>query len=590
MLPELQNKKALLKLGIYVFKKKKKLILALFPLVVLIGLSHSFYIFSLGPLLKSFFSEAEGGALSLASYFSLTEESSFYSVLSSIEISKDVILILLPLFLVLSAAIKNTSTFLYQVIINKLCFFFVRVYRESLFSGIIQKEYRELLKKPPAQWVSVVMHDVFLLQDRLILLLNHSVKDLVVVLSSGLLLFFLYGFKGLSFLLVIGLLYLVLSQFSKRIFRLTRAYQEQLAYMNTILLEVRRRYAMIKTSASENLERKSFQNLSQAYSQLMLKSSRIKIILPPLVESAGFCLLAFLLSSYQDSFSSKEGSSLSLLIGFAIFASVIRPLKSLGEQLGLASEIKGSVAESSSYLGLINNEGDVKKTPVSGSLKEPLCKNEITIERLICHIEDKTIVTIEDMRLCFGKSYFIFGPSGSGKSTLLKSLVGLIPVKKWKGSLSHKDFSSECHYIAQRAYAFDESIKDIVLYGHPYREEISTTKIWKSLKSAELGPFVKKLPKKLNEQVSSLKETISGGQMQRLLLSRVFLAQERIFLLDEASSQLDGRRSLLLIENLLKDIKEKNKILIVVHHDIKLASLFDTVYSLSEGALKSVTV
>ena len=577
------DKKSIHYLMVLVIREKKKLFAYVLPLVFLIGISHSFYIFSLGPLLKSFFTQTKSHELvSLLSLFPVSSDSIFYSFFSSVRLSGEHVLFLLPTFLFISSVVKNISTYFYQVIINKICFFFSRIYRECLFAGVVLKDYQSLLQKTPAQWMSIVMNDVFLLQDRLIVILNHSVKDMIVLLSSAFLLIFVYGSFAFILLFAFFIAYFFLSFFSKRIFLLTSKFQENLSFMTNSLLELRRRYYMIKTVSSEKIEINNFRFLSEEYRKTVLKSSFLRVILPPILEGAGFCLLALMLSRYAGNLTGNEDDSLSVLLGFAIFATAIRPLKNIGEQIGLVGEIKGALKESKKHIKSFS----LDFLSHQNSDSKPLyIEKELIFKKLSCGIEEKTFFSVENLSLTLGQSYFIGGPSGSGKSTFLKTLVGLVPAKKWESSFSKKDFSRECYYIAQRAYTFDESIKDIVLYGHPDRASVTKEDIWASLKSAELSKFVKKLPHKLNTRVSSLKESLSGGQMQRLLLSRVFLAKERILLLDEASSQLDGRKSHILILNLLEDIKKKNKILIVVHHDVNLAKLFDHVFSVQEEML-----
>lgn len=579
------NKKSLFYLLKLIVREKRKLVVLIFPLILFIACGHSLYIFALGPLLKAFFVEENSrGLISFVDLFPIKEGVFFYKPLSSFLFPREALLFFLPALIFFSAFLKNFATYCYQVLINKLSFYFTRVYRESLFAGIISKDYRYLLHKTPAKWMSIVMNDVFFLQDRIILLLNHSIRDIVVLISSVFLLFILYGNLGLLFCLGLALAYFFLSFFSKRIFTLTRAIQENLSFLSNSLLEVRKRYYTIKTSSAEALEIKKFTLLAGKFSSMTLKSSSIKIIMPPALECLGFCALAYLLSRFEIRTEDSGKSSLAFLMAFTILATTIRPLKNLGEQIGLAYEIRGAIKESSKHVGSFNLEevsGEKEYQKPSSSLDE----DPIQIQSLACGLEDRVILKAENLSFHSGKSYFIFGPSGSGKSTLLKTLVGLVPPKKWQANLSAEDFAYQSHYVAQRSYTFDESIQDIVLYGHPRKSDISKKKIWSSLKSAELSRVVKKLPRKLNAQVSSLKGSLSGGQLQRLLLSRVFLSDERVLILDEASSHLDAYNNYLLIKNLLKETKLKNKILIVVNHDVKLASLFDVSLTVVDGKL-----
>ena len=577
------QKKSLLYLLKYILKEKRKLVFFAIPLVLLIALGHGLYIFALGPFLKAFFYNGlSHEMIFFVDLLPLKEGSFFYDSLKKIKLPGYSLLFFLPALLFLSAFLKNLATYFYQVLINKLSFYFSRVYRESLFAGIISKEYSELIKNSPAKWMSIVMNDVFFLQERIILLMNHSVRDVVVLFSSIILLFVLYGSLGFFLCLVLVLCFVFLSFFSRKIFTLTHAIQENLGFLANSLLEVRKRYYTIKTASAENVEIKKFTKIAAQFYSMALKSSSLKIIIPPVFECLGFIAVAFLLLQLKESGGGDEKNSFSFLMGFTILVTTIRPLKNIGEQIGLVYEIKGALKESSKHV--LSFEVNQKRQEDINFHYE-IKKGPVCIESLICGFEDEVILEIEALTFLPGKSYFIFGPSGGGKSTLLKTLAGLIPAKKWQADLNAEDFARQSHYVAQRAYTFDESVSDIVLYGHPKKEEISKKRIWSALKSAELSEVVKKLPQKLNTKISSLKGSLSGGQLQRLLLSCVFLSDERILILDEASSHLDDCNNKLLIKNLLKEVRLKNKILIIVHHDVKLRSFFDVSLRVEGGKL-----
>ncbi len=579
------QKKSLFYLLKNILKEKRKLVFFALPLVLLIALGHSLYIFALGPFLKAFFYNGlSREMILLVELLPLKEGSFFYESLKDITLPGYALLFFLPALLFSSAFLKNLATYFYQVLINKLSFYFTRVYRESLFAGIISKEYRELIKNSPAKWMSIVMNDVFFLQERIILLMNHSVRDVVVLFSSIILLFVLYGSLGFFLCFVLVICFLFLSFFSRRIFTLTHAIQENLGFLANSLLEVRKRYYTIKTASAESLEIKKFTQVAGEFYSMALKSSSLKIIIPPVFECLGFIAVAFLLLQLKESGGGDEKNSFSFLMGFTILVTTIRPLKNIGEQIGLVYEIKGALKESSKHFSLLKFEVNQKRQE---DIKQDFefKQESICIESLICGFGDEAIIEIDSLTLTPGKSYFVFGPSGSGKSTLLKTLAGLIPAKKWHVDLSEEDFARQSHYVAQRSYTFDESVSDIILYGHPKKEEISKKRIWFALKSAELSKVVEKLPQKLNTKISSLKGSLSGGQLQRLLLSCVFLSDERILILDEASSHLDDSNNKLLIKNLLKEVRLKNKILITVHHDVKLRSFFDVSLRVEGGKL-----
>ena len=77
---------------------------------------------------------------------------------------------------------------------------------------------------------------------------------------------------------------------------------------------------------------------------------------------------------------------------------------------------------------------------------------------------------------------------------------------------------------------------------------------------------------------------LSGGQLQRVFLARVFAQNPDIILLDEPTNHLDLKHQIELLENLNKWTKENNKIVIAVLHDLNLVQyIADNVLLLNEG-------
>ena len=78
--------------------------------------------------------------------------------------------------------------------------------------------------------------------------------------------------------------------------------------------------------------------------------------------------------------------------------------------------------------------------------------------------------------------------------------------------------------------------------------------------------------------------TLSGGEQQRVLLAHAILANKRMMLFDEPSSGLDGEQLTLLAQQ-LQQLKQPNRVILVVSHDEELlASACDAVYAFDEAA------
>ncbi|MGF1799721.1 ABC transporter ATP-binding protein/permease [Vibrio gigantis] len=127
------------------------------------------------------------------------------------------------------------------------------------------------------------------------------------------------------------------------------------------------------------------------------------------------------------------------------------------------------------------------------------------------------------------QSITIKGVSGGGKSTFIRSLAGLWPYQS--GEVSMPD-DRECMFIPQKPYLPNASLRDILLY--PNGESISDSDLVGALMLAGVSKFGDKLDFKSNWQ-----QSVSGGELQKIMLARSLVQKPKWLFLDEAMSALD---------------------------------------------------
>lgn len=181
------------------------------------------------------------------------------------------------------------------------------------------------------------------------------------------------------------------------------------------------------------------------------------------------------------------------------------------------------------------------------------------------------VQVLRDVNFTFeiGKKYAIIGNSGSGKSTLLNILAGKL--LGYQGAisldghalntLSSMNVRENVLYVDQSAYLFQGSIRDNLTLGQVY----STTEVQAALEFANITGFIASLPARLDTQLQSNGQQISGGQRQRLALARALLRKPRVILLDESTANLD-QRTAKEIENAL--LKKRGLTVIMVTHTL----------------------
>ena len=187
-------------------------------------------------------------------------------------------------------------------------------------------------------------------------------------------------------------------------------------------------------------------------------------------------------------------------------------------------------------------------------------------------------------------SIAITGPSGSGKSTLLRILAGLDDPTKGNVHVEKTNLydlndeeratirSQTFGFIFQSFRLFPAlSVIENVALGLDIKGEKNSEAIAKQW-IADVG---------LSNRDHHLPEALSGGEQQRVAIARALATNPKVIVADEPTGNLDEGNSESVKELLNTCIEKSSAALILVTHDLKLASMCKTQYKLTQGKLTS---
>lgn len=177
-----------------------------------------------------------------------------------------------------------------------------------------------------------------------------------------------------------------------------------------------------------------------------------------------------------------------------------------------------------------------------------------------------------DLTIPAGSLVGVVGPNGAGKSTMIKAVMDLVPLASGFIKIFDKDLKDvrkKVSYVPQRGsvdWDFPASVLDVVLmgrYGHlgflKYPRKADKEAAIDALRKVGMEPFK-------NRQISEL----SGGQQQRVFLARSLAQHAELYFMDEPFAGVDAATEKAIIL-LLREMSEKGKTVVVVHHDLQSA-------------------
>ena len=213
----------------------------------------------------------------------------------------------------------------------------------------------------------------------------------------------------------------------------------------------------------------------------------------------------------------------------------------------------------------------------------------LEVEDLTVAYADKPVLWDIDLQVPKGVKMAIIGPNGAGKSTLVKAAMGL--VKPVAGEVRifgqpRDGAEGQIAYVPQRttlSWDFPTDVVDVVTMGTYGR----------------VGWFRRCGAAEKEEAMAALEQVgmtdfarrpiaaLSGGQQQRVLLARALVQDAPIYILDEPFQGVDAPTERAIIE-VLDDLADAGKTIIVVHHDLQtIPEYFDAVLLLNVRAIDS---
>lgn len=211
---------------------------------------------------------------------------------------------------------------------------------------------------------------------------------------------------------------------------------------------------------------------------------------------------------------------------------------------------------------------------------------EIIFEQVSFAYEDKQVLYDINFSIKEGEKVAFIGESGSGKSTIIKLLLGLYMPKNGNiysngyeiHTCKKKEWRNQFSYVAQDSSTFHLSILENITMGTSMDKERVDTVV----KEANAYDFIMKNKEKYNFILGEGSSGVSGGQLQRIALSRALYKNAPVLVMDEPTSALD-KEAEQYIKNTIDQLKQT---IITVTHRLELTKDFDTIYVLQKGKIQ----
>ncbi len=254
----------------------------------------------------------------------------------------------------------------------------------------------------------------------------------------------------------------------------------------------------------------------------------------------------------------NKGVSVGTIVTIVLFAKQISsPLEEIAEGL---SNVQRAIAGSRRVFEILDHEEEQQDTGTFGD--EPI-RGDVKFENVeFSYDETKPLIKNLNLDIKQGQTVAIVGPTGAGKTTIVNLLMrfydpqsGRITIDgKSIEEISRKEVCGAFGMVLQDTWLFGGTVAENVAYGKP---NATRDEIIKACDESYCDHFIRTLPQGYDTVIGDDTTNISGGQKQLLTIARALLADRRLLILDEATSNVDTRTEILIQKAMDKLMKGK---------------------------------
>jgi len=314
--------------------------------------------------------------------------------------------------------------------------------------------------------------------------------------------------------------------------------QKALDHINLLLRQRLTGLKVIRAFSRDKQEEESFEDANDKYYRIGLKVNKVmQTINPILTLILNLSIVATLLLGVR--YVQQGTLSIGALMAFVQY--ITQVLNAVIMVTRMMTMLPRSVAS----IDRVNAVLNYPSRSVGGNnvLNEPI--TSVKAQDLIFYYPDANLPALENLNFSVykGEVMGIIGGTGSGKSTLLKLFMQFYDPSEGKllindqaiDSLNPESVREKISYVPQQNYFFSDSVRGNLFYSNP---GASDEKMLDSLETAQAMQFLPK-EKPLEKTVARGGRNYSGGQRQRLAISRALTRPASLYVFDDSFSALD---------------------------------------------------
>lgn len=321
---------------------------------------------------------------------------------------------------------------------------------------------------------------------------------------------------------------------------------------------------VIKTFNREDSAYNIFEKINSKARKVGIKAETISFVFMPIMNLMSAIVLALVVGVGGVMILSGGLITVGLLTSFVMYSRrFLEPLRQLTQ---IYNVMQSALAGAERIFNIIDTKPDIVNSKKPQLLMNT--RGDVEFDNVrFGYVEDKIVLDGITLKAEKGQTVAIVGPTGAGKTTIINLLSRFYDI--WDGSIKvdgidirdieMNSLRTKMGVVLQEPFFFASTIKDNLLYANP---KARFDEIESAAKLANADRFIRRLPKQYDTVLSERGMNLSQGERQLLAIARAVLADPKILILDEATSNVDSLTEAHIQEGLLKLMKGRTSFII----------------------------